>query len=142
MLLKVAKTFDDFKNEITDAATRASLKELYGHPDNVELFPGGILEDHVQGASMGPTFSCLMGKQFQALREGDRFWFENTNGPQSFTPEQLLELKKVSLAKIICNNGDNIKKLQRFVQLNAKPGNERRWCRDHPDIDLTKWRML
>ena len=140
-LLKVAKTFNDFKTEITDQQTIELLEKLYVFPENVELFVAGVLETPLPGASMGPTFSCLMGKQFQALREGDRFWFENHKGPQRFTQEQLHQLYQVSLAKIICDNGDTIQKLQRFVQQVAKPGNRRKFCHLHTGIDLSKWSM-
>ena len=118
------------------------LARLYRSPDNVDLFVGGILEDRVRGGAMGPTFSCLMGKQFKALREGDRFWYENTDGPQAFTPGQLQELRKVNLARIICDNSDGIGVLQRLVLKVAR----RKWngyelCYNLPTIDLRKWKM-
>lgn len=38
---------------------------------------------------IGPTFACVVGRQFQNLRRGDRFWFENPNLPSSFTPGEI-----------------------------------------------------
>lgn len=34
-------SFDDLKNEITDANVRRKLQELYGHPGNIDVFVGG-----------------------------------------------------------------------------------------------------
>ena len=66
---------------------------------------------------MGPLFMCMITEQMRLLRDGDRFWYENTN---VFTPAQLVELEKTTLAQIICENGDNIEHVQEDVFLNAK----------------------
>lgn len=70
--LRVAETFDDLRGEISSQAVRDKLKEMYGHPGNVDLWVGGILEDQVDGAKVGPTFRCLLVEQFKRLRDGDR----------------------------------------------------------------------
>nr|XP_023021293.1 peroxidasin [Leptinotarsa decemlineata] len=44
-----AETFEDLKYEISDSNVRRKLKELYGHPGNIDVFVGGILEDQVDG---------------------------------------------------------------------------------------------
>lgn len=43
---------------------------------------------------------------------GDRFWFENGGFASSFTPQQLREVRKVTLARILCDNLDDIDELQ------------------------------
>ena len=35
----------------------------------------------ILGAAIGPTFSCIIGTQFKALMDGDRFFYKHTGGP-------------------------------------------------------------
>ncbi|XP_055791016.1 dual oxidase 2-like [Salvelinus fontinalis] len=62
------------------------LAALYhGDISKLELFPGGLLES-VDGP--GQVFSSIILDQFTRIRNGDRFWFENTqNG--LFTAEEM-----------------------------------------------------
>lgn len=57
-----------------------------------------------------------------------------------FTANQLAELKKTSLAKIICENGDNIQTIQTDAFLNAKYPNEMTKCDRINDVSLEPWR--
>lgn len=63
------------------------VADLYnGDISKLELFPGGLLESL---AGPGPVFSAIILDQFERIRNGDRFWFENRqNGyaplPQTF----------------------------------------------------------
>ena len=41
------------------------------------------------------------------LKQGDRFWYENgTNPKTSFSQEQLQELRKTTLARLLCENSE------------------------------------
>lgn len=66
-----------------------------------------------------------------------RFWYEK---PGVFTSSQLAELKKTSLAKIICENSDNIGYIQRDVFLNAKYPEEMTRCGEIEDMSFEPWR--
>lgn len=55
-----------------------------------------------------------MGEQFRRTRSADRFWYEN-----SFSNEKIIEIKKSSLAEIICLN-TNIDKITEDVFLLPK----------------------
>jgi len=39
---------------------------------NLDIWVGGILEDQLDGAKVGPTIRCLLVEQFRRLRDGDR----------------------------------------------------------------------
>lgn len=53
--------------------------------DDVDLFTGGLSEKPNRGALVGPTFGCLVGRQFHYLRRGDRYWYENDIPPSAIT---------------------------------------------------------
>lgn len=44
---------------------------------DIDLFAGSMLEDQAfyNGAAVGPVFDCIIAKQFERLRKGDRFFF-------------------------------------------------------------------
>jgi len=49
------------------------------------LTVGGSLERHVNGTLAGPTFLCILTRQFQQTRIGDRYWFETGDPKIAFT---------------------------------------------------------
>ncbi|XP_013400047.1 peroxidase isoform X2 [Lingula anatina] len=100
------------------ASVIAQLQSLYEHPDDVDSWSGGLLETRLPGAKVGPTFACLIGEQFQRLRTGDRFWFENDHA-HGFTRDQLNCIRLTSMARIICDNLDNVRTVQPKVFLRA-----------------------
>ena len=56
---------------------------LNSHPDDIDVFVGGVTETPRDGALVGPLFECLLGHQFRDLKLGDRYWYE-TNGTEGF----------------------------------------------------------
>ena len=43
--------------------------------DNIDLWAAGISENITADGQLGPTFSCLIGDQFERLKNGDRFYY-------------------------------------------------------------------
>ncbi len=63
----MACSWDSPPTEIP-SATWEELSKLYNHPNDIELFPGGLAETSVDGGVVGPTFACIIGRQFKRLR--------------------------------------------------------------------------
>ena len=51
--------------------TVAALQQLYGSVDDVDLWVGGLAEDHAPNASVGPLFSTIIADQFTRIRDGE-----------------------------------------------------------------------
>ena len=49
---------------------------FFRDPEDVDLIIGGLTEIPIEGALLGPTFVCMIGRQFKQLKFGDRFWYE------------------------------------------------------------------
>ena len=47
-------------------------------PRDIDLFTGLLTEKQAPGSTVGPTLECLLGRQFNALKCGDRFWYQGT----------------------------------------------------------------
>ncbi|XP_057598535.1 peroxidasin homolog isoform X2 [Hippopotamus amphibius kiboko] len=134
--LSAAHTFEDLRNEIKSPEIRETLRRLYGSPLNIDLFPALMVEDLVPGSRLGPTLMCLLSTQFKRLRDGDRLWYEN---PGVFTPAQLTQIKQTSLARIVCDNSDNITRVQRDVFRVAEFPHGYSSCDEIPRVDLRVW---
>jgi hypothetical protein len=66
---------DDATTGIRRTTLAARLKALYGKVDNVDAFVGMVAEPHVRGSELGPLQLAIWGRQFAALRDGDRFFY-------------------------------------------------------------------
>ena len=84
------------------------------HVNDIDLFTGAVTEEPLDGALVGPTLACIIGLQLKALKVGDRFYYENNEPNTAFSLAQLDEIKKTTLAKVICRN-TNIGKIQENV---------------------------
>jgi peroxidase len=70
------------------------------------------------------------------------FRYELPNQPSSFTPEQLHEIRKTRMARVICDNTDLIDSIQLYpMVLPDHEINPRVPCRSGviPSIDFSKW---
>lgn len=58
----------------SDPELQQRLASVYDDVDQVDLWVGGLTEDHLPGALVGELFATVIADQFEALRDGDRFW--------------------------------------------------------------------
>ena len=99
-----ACSWDEPPEEV-DPATWRELSRLYNHPNDVEPFPGGLAERTLDDdAVVGPTFACILGRQFKRLRYGDRFFFTHRGEAGSFSEAELEAVRRNRLGDVICRN--------------------------------------
>ncbi|XP_060078550.1 peroxidase-like [Ylistrum balloti] len=115
------------------------LSTVYSDVDDIDLFTGGLSEITLPGAATGPTFACIIATQFRSLKVGDRFWYENMHPITGFTEEQLNEIKKIRLSRVMCDNLD-VPFIQPNVFRFVGNGNARVSCGDLPNINLDTWK--
>ncbi|KLU03080.1 Peroxinectin [Rhodopirellula islandica] len=90
---------ESFADITSDPDVQEKLEQLYGSVDDIDLWVGGLVEDHVEGGSVGETFQTIITDQFERLRDADRFWYENT-----FSGSALAEIQGTTLADIVERN--------------------------------------
>jgi len=83
----------------SNPATAAALQAAYGSVSNIDLWVAGLAEDHSSRGSLGPLFTRVVADQFARLRDGDRFYYENSlSGPQ------LDQVRHATLSRVIRAN--------------------------------------
>ncbi len=75
------------------------LQSLYGSVNKIDAWVGALAEDHVRGGSTGILVKTILQNQFERLRNGDRFWYENT-----FNPRDARRLDSTTLTDVIRRN--------------------------------------
>lgn len=109
--------------------------DLYGTPSNIDIWIGGIAEPLVERGRVGSLLACLLGKQFQQIRDGDRFWWEN---PGVFTEKQRDSLQKMSFSRLVCDNTHITKVPPNPFQANSYP-QDFVDCSAIEKLDLSPW---
>lgn len=92
----------NFRQVTTDGRLRRRLNLAYeGDVDAIDLWVGGLSEDPSNGSLLGEVFTEILSTQFEALRDGDRFWY------RAALPTDLVQLVEAqTLARIVRRNTD------------------------------------
>jgi len=99
------KSWDDLKNTNIPNKSIKKLQEVYENVEDIDLFIGAIQETPDDGdAIIGGTFLCLIGDMFGRMRFGDRFFYDNADQTGSFTIDQLNQIRKTSMSRLLCDN--------------------------------------
>jgi hypothetical protein len=97
----------------------ARLKAIYGDVDNIDAFVGMIAEEHVAGTEFGELQAAIWKTQFEALRDGDRFFYENFPALEAILDNYGIGFQH-SLAEVIARNTElELDELQQDVFLTA-----------------------
>jgi len=118
--LSAVEQMDDLQNDISQEDIRL-LKSLYGSVDDIDYYIGGMLERPVEGGLVGPTFACIIGEQFERLKKGDRFYYENESefvGRNAALPElDLDKIREITFSHVVCwNTNTNSVALNSFLR--------------------------
>ncbi len=92
----------------------ARLRAIYGSVDNVDAFVGMLAEPHQAGGEFGELQRAIWTRQFQALRDGDRFFYQNDPALTAILNAYGVDYRR-SLAQVIADNSD--------IPLTALPAN-------------------
>ncbi len=93
-------SFDDLSS---DPLMNMSMEMVYGDIDDIDPWVGMLAEDHMPDALFGETAMLIVSVQFQALRDGDRFYYEND---PNLTDDEKAWLKQTRLADVIRRNSN------------------------------------
>ena len=94
--LRRARSFRDVSSS---RYIQKRLASVYKDVDDIDLWVGALSEDPVPGGHVGALIRATLKRQFEALRDGDRFWYE-----QTFSRHEIEELENTKLSDIIRRN--------------------------------------
>jgi peroxidase len=90
--LQAATYFSDISS---DPGISQRLASVYQNVDDVDVWVGGLAEDHLPGALVGELIFQVVRDQFLALRDGDRLWYQRTLNEQEIRMVENLRLSDI-----------------------------------------------
>ncbi|EPY88506.1 dual oxidase 2 [Camelus ferus] len=95
--LKTPQNWSDLNPNVDPQVLEATAALYSQDLSRLELLPGGLLESH---GDPGPLFKAIVLDQFVRLRDGDRYWFENTrNG--LFSMDEIGKIRNTTLRDVL-----------------------------------------
>jgi hypothetical protein len=86
----------------------ARLKAIYGSVDKLDAFVGMLAERHVAGTEFGPLQLAMWKRQFEALRDGDRFFYLNDPVLQAIASTYGIDYRRTLTDLIRVNTGARV----------------------------------
>ncbi|MEM7170413.1 MAG: peroxidase family protein [Pseudomonadota bacterium] len=102
-----AQSFSDISS---DPLIQGRLAQAYQSVEEVDLWVGGLAEDRHKKALVGKTFFKILKRQFEALRDGDRYWYKKV-----LSPVEIFMVERTRLSHIIRWNTKIGSELQKNV---------------------------
>lgn len=94
---------NDFTDITSDVEMSDALQSVYSTVDQIDPWVGLLAEDHMDDAMIGPTLMAIMTRQFQDVRDGDRFYFMVDPG---LSDEERTAIQQTRMSDIIMRNSD------------------------------------
>jgi hypothetical protein len=96
---------DGSTSGVRRSTVAARLRAVYSNVNNVDAFTGMVAEKHLPGSEMGELQTAAWRSQFQALRDGDRFFYGNDQGLSTILSTYGIDFH-TTLAQVIARNTD------------------------------------
>jgi len=94
-----AALYEDWRGMLPN--WRKLIKQQYRNKEeDVDLYVGMLMEEHLEGASTGPTGACVQLKQFKQTKTQDRWFYENHDFWN--TRAKFDQVKKFDVATVMC----------------------------------------
>ncbi|CAI9737357.1 peroxidase mlt-7-like [Octopus vulgaris] len=131
--LKVTNAVNPHDLPYHSTAEGNKLKNAYHQVHDIDFASAVLSETPTGDAMVGPTLKALFEEQFKLVKKGDRFYYEHL---PVFSPAQLAEIRKITMAHIICRNTGitNVKK-EAFKANSAEDH-----CIQIHKLDLCPWK--
>jgi len=95
--------YTEFSQITSNPEALAALQNVYTTVDKVDAWVGMLSEDPMPGGIFGELLTVSLMEQFRAVRDGDRFYFENDD---YFTDEDIARIKATTMQDVIMRNTD------------------------------------
>uniref|UniRef100_A0A2M4DQF3 Putative oxidase/peroxidase n=1 Tax=Anopheles darlingi TaxID=43151 RepID=A0A2M4DQF3_ANODA len=138
--LKKIKSFADLGSRLNSPKLPALFASVYTSVEDVELTVAGFFEEHLENSQAGETFQCILEEQFYRTRVGDRFFFETNDKYLSFSYNQLSQIRKATMARVLCDNTVGLEGMQPDAFLSLSSTNTVKLCSKLPVVDLNAWK--
>src|SRR5213079_864060 len=102
--------FTAFSQITSDTSMQAKLASAYATVDDIDAWVGMLVENHRSNTLLGATHIAVLTDQFERLRDGDRFWYEDY-----LDPGTLATVQATRLSDIIRRNTTILTELQNNV---------------------------
>lgn len=79
------------------------LETVYNDVNNIDPWVGMLAESHPTNTIAGETIRTIVKQQFQSLRDGDRFYYENDS---ALSQDKITQIKNTRLSDIIRRNSE------------------------------------
>ncbi|NET57375.1 MAG: PEP-CTERM sorting domain-containing protein [Symploca sp. SIO2E6] len=89
-----------FADITSDISVQNKLASIYDTVDDIDLWIGGLAENHFNGGIVGELFHTIIADQFTRTRNGDRFFYLNDDHLLSLAPN----IGNTTLSDIIRRN--------------------------------------
>ena len=92
---------DEFSELCSDEEFNQHMLDLYESTDSIDPWVGFLAEDHLDDMLFGETVAEILKIQFQRLRDGDRFYYEND---PALSPDMKEMISQTRMSDIVLRN--------------------------------------